>query len=294
MNMIRAASVILVVVIFSGCANEGPAVAVNNPLDLVQHNQVAAPAGPLGMPASGKVSVVANETRGHLQGIATDNAGAIYWVFNFEIIKTDMKGDVLKRTSFRGGHHGDSTYHDGKLYVATNYGAFNKETGAKSWVEVFDGNTLALVSKHEVPELVHGAGGMATDHKGRFIVIGGLPGGHQNNYAYEYDAQMHFVKRHVLPGRTGAGIQTACYWNKSWWFGCYGDVLLKTDDKLGSLERYRFTCGIGIAGLQGDTFLVARSYKSPDGHAAGRAILAHADPSKGLVLDKPEADESKE
>lgn len=292
MHMIRAASVILSVVIFSGCANEGPAVDVDNPLAPIQYNQVATRANPLGMAASGEISVVANETRGHLQGIATDNAGAIYWVFNFEIIKTDMKGNVLKRTNFRGGHHGDSTYHDGKLYVATNYGAFNKESGAKSWVEIYDGNTLALVSKHEVPELVHGAGGMATDHKGRFIVIGGLPGGHKNNYAYEYDAQMNFVKRHILPGGTGAGIQTACYWNKSWWFGCMGGRLLKTDDKLASLQRHKFECSVGIVGLQGDTFLVARSYKSPDGHAAGKAILAYPDPSKGLVLDKPEADKN--
>jgi hypothetical protein len=292
MRITRTASVLLWVIIFSGCASEGPAAAGNHSSATIQPDQVATHAGPLGLPASGEASVIANETRGHLQGIAADNVGTIYWVFNFEIIKTDMKGNVLKRANFRGGHHGDSTYHDGKLYVATNYGAFNKESGAKSWVEIYDGNTLALVSKHEVPELVHGAGGMATDHKGRFIIIGGLPGSHKNNYAYEYDAQMNFVKRHVLPGRTGAGIQTACYWNKSWWFGCMNAVLLKTDDTFGSLQRHKFQCSVGIVGLQGDTFLVARSYKSPDGHAAGKVILAHADPSKGLVLDKPEADKN--
>jgi hypothetical protein len=52
------------------------------------------------------------------------------------------------------------------------------------------------------------------------------------NYAYEYDGDFKFVKRHVLDsGFTLVGIQTAAFANDHWWFGCYGEpkILLKAD-----------------------------------------------------------------
>ena len=116
--------------------------------------------------------------------------------------------------------------------------------------------------------------------RGRFIVVGGSPGSHENDYACEYDSQMESVKRHILPGRAGAGIQTACYWNESWWCGCYSDVLLETDDPLGSLERHKFTCGIGIARLEGDRFVIARPFKTLTATASDSRARAAAAPAE--------------
>lgn len=75
-------------------------------------------------------------------------------------------------------HYGDLTCHGGKVFVAVNHGKFNQEAGAaKSWVYVHDAGTLALLEKHEVPEGVHGAGGIEW-HNGRFCLVGGLPASH--------------------------------------------------------------------------------------------------------------------
>lgn len=113
-----------------------------------------------------------------------------------------------------------------------NLGKFNDPAGqADSWIYVFSAANLDLLARHRVPELVHGAGGIA-HHDGRFIVVGGLPPGIAENYLYEYDKELRFVKRHVLAsGHTDKGIQTATWANGAWWFGCYGKpaMLLRAD-----------------------------------------------------------------
>lgn len=186
---------------------------------------------------------------GHLQGIATDEEQNIYWSFTVAIVKTDRTGRILK-TVEAPSHQGDLTYVDGKVYVAVNLGKFNQEPGqADSWVYVFDAKELTLVSKKAVPELVHGAGGMAF-HDGKFIVVGGLPEGYTENYAYEYDKDLNFLQRHVInSGYTRMGIQTACWFDGAWWFGCYEKDLglLKTDDTFKLLGRHNPNYSVGIA-----------------------------------------------
>jgi hypothetical protein len=131
-----------------------------------------------------------------------------------------------------GDHHGDLCHHDGKVYVAVNFGPFNQPEGAAdSWVYVYDAESLEELARHPVPDVVHGAGGIAY-HDGRFLVVGGLPEGVEENYAYEYDEPFRFRRRHVVPSSsTLKGIQTATFADDHWWFGCYGEprVLLKAD-----------------------------------------------------------------
>ncbi len=59
----------------------------------------------------------------HLQGVCADK-DSIYWCFTDELVKTDAGGKVLKQVAVRS-HHGDLCHHDGKIYVAVNFGAFN-------------------------------------------------------------------------------------------------------------------------------------------------------------------------
>ncbi len=200
--------------------------------------------------------------KGHLQGIATDagaetEAGAIFWSFTVTLVKTDLKGGILKQVEVPN-HHGDLAWHDGKVYVAVNLGQFNQEPGkADSWVYVYDADELTLLSKHEVQEVVHGAGGMEF-HNGHFFVVGGLPEGYNENYVYEYDAEFKFIKRHVIAsGWTKLGIQATAFFNGSWWFGCYGEprVLLKADENFQFLDKYVEDWSIGITPLSPDTCL---------------------------------------
>ncbi|MBN2311485.1 MAG: hypothetical protein JXR94_21085 [Candidatus Hydrogenedentes bacterium] len=188
---------------------------------------------------------------GHLQGVATDQRDAIFWSFTVQLVKTDIHGAILAKVDVPN-HHGDLEYHDGQVYVAVNLGAFNQEPGqADSWIYVYNAGDLALIGRHEAPELVHGAGGMAY-HNGRFIVIGGLPEGYNENYAYEYDEDLKFIKRHVVDsGYTRMGIQTAGYFKGHWWFGCYEDHkgLLKCDESFHVVGRYDPNYAVGIAQL---------------------------------------------
>jgi len=215
----------------------------------------------------------------HLQGIATDGE-AIYWSFTRDLVKTDLAGKLLARVAVRS-HHGDLTCHEGRLYVAVNFGAFNQEPGKEdSWVYVYKAADLSLVAKHPVAELVHGAGGMAC-RKGRFAVIGGLPTTHKANYVYEYDERLKFVRRHVLPsGYTRLGIQTACYADGFWWFGCYGKKLLKADAAFRLVGQYDCDCGVGLVKLAEGRYLVGRCF---DQSRRGKAFIARPHPTKGFV-----------
>ena len=223
----------------------------------------------------------------HVQGICTNQKDAIYWSWTDEIVKTDLDGRIVKKVS-APSHQGDLCYHDGKLYVAVNLGEFNRPAGkADSWVFVYDGETLAELSRRAVPELVHGAGGMAY-HDGRFIIIGGLPPGTEENYVYEYDAQLRFLKRHTLAsGYTLMGIQTVEYAEGAWWFGCYGKptVLLRADENFQFTGKWEFNASVGIVNIGPNQFLIAENKAAKEIGNTARLHLAHAEGEKGMVLD---------
>lgn len=224
---------------------------------------------------------------GHLQGVCTDNESAIYWSFTTTLAKTDRDGQILKQVPV-GNHHGDACFHDGKVYVAVNFGRFNDPDGnADSWVYVYDADDLSLVAKHETQQVVHGAGGIAY-HDGKFIVVGGLPDGVEVNYLYEFDSEFNFVKKHLLKsGWTRLGIQTATFADGQWWFGCYGSpkILLVVDENFENVKRYEFDCSLGIVPIGKTRFLVASGTRTKKGHT-GRLDIAVPDEKQGLVIQQ--------
>lgn len=232
---------------------------------------------------------------GHLQGVCTDGAGAIFWSFTTKLVKTDPSGRIVKHVDV-ASHHGDLDFHDGKLFVAVNLGKFNDPKGnADSWVYVYDAGDLSLVAKHRTPEAFHGAGGIAF-HDGRFLVVGGLPDAVNENYAYEYDADFTFVKKHVLgSGHTHLGIQTVAFADGSWRFGCYGrpksdkapatpPILLKADASLTKVERFEFDASFGILPLGDGKFLIARDGSIKGQGRTGRLAPTVADERFGMKL----------
>lgn len=226
----------------------------------------------------------------HLQGIARDGDGDLYWSFTTDIVKTDPEGKILART-LAPYHQGDLCHHEGRLYVAVNLGEFNQPAGqADSWVYVFDADSLELLQRHAVPEVVHGAGGMAFKD-GRFFVVGGLPAGVIENYVYEYTPEFEFMERHVIAsGWTSMGIQTAAWHAGQWWFGCYGDVrtLLTTDEKFRLTGRFLFDCSLGVVGAGPGHLLIADGPKTPEGRCRGRVRWVKPDPLQGLVPAEPQ------
>lgn len=208
---------------------------------------------------------------GHLQGITTDFKDFLFWSHTTQLVKTDLKGTVLKVVDVPT-HHGDLDYYEGKIYVAVNLEKFNEEAGQEdSWVYVYEPENLELLHKYPVPELVHGAGGIAI-HKKQVMIVGGLPynGKYDKNFVYEYDPDFKFKKRHELAGGyTHLGIQTACFFNGCWYFCCYGSesknlkpVVLKVREKgakLDLVKTYDVDMSHGLIGLEKDEFLYSNN-----------------------------------
>jgi len=219
----------------------------------------------------------------HLQGVCTDEQAAIFWSFTTAFVKTDAKGTVLKKIEVEN-HHGDLCFHDGLVYVAVNLGQFNRPAGqADSWVYVYRADDLSLVSKREVQEVVHGAGGMAF-HDGKFIVVGGLPEGTDENYAYLYSPEFEFLERKVIDsGYTKMGVQTLAFAEGKFWFGCYGGRTLKTDPDYKLEGNFAFDCALGVIGIGDGKFLVARRTGAGK-QQSGRLALATIGVDGGLVV----------
>lgn len=227
----------------------------------------------------------------HLQGVCFDGEQHIFWSFTTQLVKSDRDGKVLKQIAV-GNHHGDACYHDGKVYVAVNFGKFNDAAGkAASWVYVYKADDLELLAKHHTPEVFHGAGGIAF-HDGKFLVVGGLPPEVPTNFAYEYDADFKFQKKHVInSGNTLMGIQTAAFADGHWWFGCYGKPaeLLKVTADLSKVERFEFDASLAIVPRSDGKFLVGRGACPGGKNCTGQLVLAEADAKRGLKLVTPAA-----
>jgi len=219
----------------------------------------------------------------HLQGVCTDGK-FLYWSFTTTLVKTTLAGRVLEKVEV-ANHHGDLCYHDGRLSVAVNLGTFNDPAGnADSWVYVYEAESLRPCGRHEVQEVIHGAGGIGF-RGGRFFVVGGLPAGVTENYVYEYDENFSFLgRRTIASGHTLMGIQTAAFADGRWWFGCYGSPreLLVTDEQFRLEGRYEADCALGIDSLPGGRLLVAGGRCESNSGCSGWVETATPNPTTGF------------
>lgn len=194
--------------------------------------------------------------RSHLQGIDSDGT-FIWWSFTNTLVKTDMSGKVVLSVPVTS-HCGDICVHDGKLYAAINRGPFNKPTGSRDELQVFDANTLTLLKTYPVEEYNHGFGAVEY-HNGHLWLTGGLPPDSPANIILEYTEDMQLVKRHEVPPYTFMGIQTLNFALGHWWFGVYGKpATLLLDEQFKVLPNLKApNLSVGMAALPDGTVLVA-------------------------------------
>lgn len=194
----------------------------------------------------------------HLQGVDWDRKENIYWSFTSRLVRTDLEGKKQQVIEVPG-HHGDLCFYRQRVYVAVNFGSFNDPNGnAKNEVFIYRADNLEFISRHPIPEVKHGAGGM-TWQRGRFVVIGGLPEGYEENYFYEYDQEFRFLGRKVCKsGYSRLGIQAICSSGRDFWCGCYGSALLRVGDDYEMAGRWEFDTGYGLLYLGGRQFMVTR------------------------------------
>jgi glycerophosphoryl diester phosphodiesterase len=209
--------------------------------------------------------------RHHLQGLCVDGTGNIYWSWTDRIVKTDAKGKLLVETS-APNHQGDLCVVNDRIFVAVNLGKFNRDDNtADSWVYEFDAKTLQELRRIRVPELVHGAGGIAY-RGGRFFVVGGLPPGYADNQIYEYDRDFKFINAHpIQSGYTLMGIQTFAYAHGFWWAGCYGNpvVTLKLNENFKVIGRFGIDTSVGIDVGSGPLYSVGGNFRTAFGKNFG-------------------------
>lgn len=222
----------------------------------------------------------------HLQGIASDEEGNLYWSFTVDLVKTDADGKVLAHVEVPS-HHGDSTYADGMVYVATRLAKIDKEAGeGRSWVYAYKADDLSFAWRKPV----RGVGGIGV-RDGHFFIADGQSPERDAYYICEYDEDMKFVKQHAIAcGQAGLGIQTACYAQGAWWFGYYGKPagLLKTDENFTLIQRSEADVSLGITAGPDDTLLVGRSLPVEEKRHGGKAMVARPTEDGGLTMDLPE------
>ena len=94
----------------------------------------------------------------------------------------------------------------------------------------------------------------------------------------------------LASGYTFLGIQTVCWADGAYWFGCYGSprILLKADPQLNLTGRWKLDASLGLVAIPGGKLLVASGAKTPERRNTGALSVAVPDEQLGLrVLEAP-------
>ena len=134
--------------------------------------------------------IVGGTCPGHSQGMCV-TSNAFYFSFHNQIVKTDWKGQLLKRVEVVP-HGGDICYWNGRVYVGVWEPPKNGEKGCTA-IKVYDAQTLELVKERRMPEWQNAADGI-TCLDGVIILAMGMKDwnasdhGHSNYYG-KFDAE---------------------------------------------------------------------------------------------------------
>lgn len=123
------------------------------------------------MPAEDEIRLEGDYS-GHLQDVWYDGAGHIYWAHTRDLVKTDLKGRILKRVEV-DGHHAGIEVRNGRMYVAVC--AMQNATGGKTTpgcrvtIGEYDAETLDLIEMH-ITDIHDRSGSLTILDDGTFLV----------------------------------------------------------------------------------------------------------------------------
>ena len=186
-----------------------------------------------GMPDVAEI-VLLGEYAGHLQDVWWDGGENIYWAHTWDIVKTDLSGNILRHVEVEG-HNAGCQLKDGKLYVAVCPTA-NKSIvawGPDSRLQVneYDADTLALVATHVMPANDR-AGSLAVLEDGSFIVGCLRPGDITASQVrfHHVSADFTILSTHLIDGlKIEMGIETIKRYGNSLYLMCYGAPTVRLD-----------------------------------------------------------------
>jgi hypothetical protein len=214
----------------------------------------------------------------HLQGVDSDGQ-FLYWSFSDRVVKSDKLGRRVAVSAIDKLHYGDLCVVDGVVYVAFNGGEFNKETGALNRVLAFKASDLSRCGEWDIPEVVHGCGGI-TFADGCFYVVGGLPPNHVKNYVYRYTKDFKFDRRIDLDtGYTMLGIQTINFMHDEFLVGIYPDRhdpeigLLRFSKDFSDFERLSIGAWVGAVEIDGKFYQARDEANGPEGTNRETGVL---------------------
>ena len=187
------------------------------------------------LPADVAEIVLPGEYAGHLQDVWWDGGENIYWAHTWDIVKTDLSGNIFRHVEVEG-HNAGCQLKDGKLYVAVCPTA-NKSIvawGPDSRLQVneYDADTLALVATHVLPANDR-AGSLAVLEDGSFVVGCLRPGditASQVRFHHVSADLTTILSTHLVDGLTiEMGIETIKRYGNSLYLFCYGAPTVRLD-----------------------------------------------------------------
>jgi hypothetical protein len=180
--------------------------------------------------------VLPGEYAGHLQDVWWDGGEHLYWAHTWDIVKTDLKGNILRHAKVEG-HNAGCEVKDGKLYVAVCPTEKHRIVawGPESRLQVneYDADTLELKAKHVMP---------ANDRAGSFVVLadGSFVVGclrpddisaSQVRF-HHVSADFKILSTHLVDNlKIKMGIETIKRYGDSLYLMCYGAPVVRLDAK---------------------------------------------------------------
>ena len=178
--------------------------------------------------------VLPGQYQGHLQDVWWDGGESIYWAHTWDIVKTDLAGNVLRHVTVEG-HNAGCQLKDGKLYVAvcpTSGSSIVAWTSAsRLQVNEYDADTLALVDTHVLPANDR-AGSLAVLADGSFVVGCLRPGDISASQVrfHRVGADFTILSTHLVDGlKIEMGIETIRRYGGSLFLMCYGAPIVRLD-----------------------------------------------------------------
>ena len=197
--------------------------------------------------------VLPGEYAGHLQDVWWDGNESIYWAHTWDIVKTDLAGNVIRQVTVEG-HNAGCQLKDGKLYVAvcpTSGSSIVAWTSAsRLQVNEYDADTLALVAEHVLPANDR-AGSLAVLADGSFVVGCLRPGDISASQVrfHRVGADFTILSTHLVDGlKVEMGIETIRRYGGSLFLMCYGAPIVRLDAttfaETGRMNGYDGTRGL--------------------------------------------------